>query len=306
MKIASLKFSARQKQTQPQPQPQKPFHDVDVDPGGNIRYYDENGELHRLDGPAYEGIDGEKAWFLHGKQHRVDGPAVIHPDGGRQWWVHDWLIGRSDEGFTNKDFERWKKRHNLWKETSQKFSAKEEMPFYDVWIDDGTIRFYNEDRELHRSNGPAIIHPDGTKVWFINGNRHRLDGPAVEYINGTKEWWINGELLGSTEEGFSDKKFEQWRAKHVREDRGVVNSAGDVVYRDGKNQLHRLDGPAVEWADGKRKAWFVNGKRHRLDGPAIDFGDDYKAWWIKDKLIGTSTKGFTQEKFEQWKKKHGL
>jgi len=29
---------------------------------------------------------------------------------------------------------------------------------------------------------------DGSKEWFLNGQRHREDGPAVEYANGHKEW----------------------------------------------------------------------------------------------------------------------
>ena len=35
------------------------------------------------------------------------------------------------------------------------------------------------------------------------------------------------------------------------------------------NQLHRLDGPAVEVSDGY-KAWCQNGQLHRLGGPARD------------------------------------
>ena len=35
------------------------------------------------------------------------------------------------------------------------------------------------------------------------------------------------------------------------------------------NLLHREDGPAVEYKDG-RKEWWINGKRHRKDGPAIE------------------------------------
>jgi hypothetical protein len=37
-------------------------------------------------------------------------------------------------------------------------------------------------------------HPDGSKAWYLNGNRHREDGPAVEYTNGSRYWWLNGKL----------------------------------------------------------------------------------------------------------------
>ena len=47
-------------------------------------------------------------------------------------------------------------------------------------------------------------------------------------------------------------------------------------------KLHRLDGPALEWADGS-KVWFVNDRRHRLDGPAIERADGEKEWRVKGK-----------------------
>lgn len=50
-------------------------------------------------------------------------------------------------------------------------------------------------------------------------------------------------------------------------------------YNDGK--LHRIDGPAIEHANGGR-SWYQNGKLHRLDGPAIEDVDGSKEWWIDD------------------------
>jgi len=49
-------------------------------------------------------------------------------------------------------------------------------------------------------------------------------------------------------------------------------------------ELHREDGPAVEWANGD-KAWYQNGKCHREDGPAIELITGYKAWWVKGVFI---------------------
>jgi hypothetical protein len=45
----------------------------------------------------------------------------------------------------------------------------------------------------HREDGPAIIHKNGDKFWFIDGKRHREDGPAVEHNNGDKEWFFDGQ-----------------------------------------------------------------------------------------------------------------
>jgi|688.fasta_scaffold17838_17 hypothetical protein len=62
-----------------------------------------------------------------------------------------------------------------------------------------------------------------------------------------------------------------------------------VEYADGSKEwfvngkLHRTDGPAIEWADGGR-AWWLDGKLHRLDGPAIEWADGGRAWWLDGKL----------------------
>jgi hypothetical protein len=46
-----------------------------------------------------------------------------------------------------------------------------------------------------------------------------------------------------------------------------------------KGELHRVNGPAIEWPSGT-KEWWVNGKRHRLDGPAIEDSDGDKRWYL--------------------------
>ena len=90
-------------------------------------------------------------------------------------------------------------------------------------IDDyGTTRWFNSDGILHREDGPAIEHADGNqywlvngilhrdefegpaaihanfrKEWFLRGILHRTSGPAVEYDNGDAEWWIDNSRLTS-------------------------------------------------------------------------------------------------------------
>jgi hypothetical protein len=65
----------------------------------------------------------------------------------------------------------------------------------------GTKRWYNEHGELHRTGGPAVIHPDGTQYWYLNGMKHRTDGPAVIFSDG-EQYWIHDIQL--TEEQFID------------------------------------------------------------------------------------------------------
>jgi hypothetical protein len=50
----------------------------------------------------------------------------------------------------------------------------------------------------------------------------------------------------------------------------------------GQRQRHRLDGPAVEWANGE-KYWYQNGQRHRLDGPAVEWANGAKTWYQNGK-----------------------
>jgi hypothetical protein len=64
----------------------------------------------------------------------------------------------------------------------------------------------------------------------------------------------------------------------------TVDREKNIRWYNGKDQLHRLDGPAVQWADAY-KAWYVNGKLHRLDGPAVEYADGYKEWWADGKLM---------------------
>ena len=150
----------------------------------------------------------------------------------------------------------------------------------------------NTSKQLHREDGPAIIYPDGTEVWYRNGQRHREDGPEVVTASGIQEWW-------------------QWGLKHRVEGPAVVKPDGTVEYwylgypagstpdRDGKFEpatptmktslgdtdyrvygvLHREDGPAVVKEDGTQE-WWVAGKRHRVDGPAIIYPDGTTERWL--------------------------
>ena len=63
----------------------------------------------------------------------------------------------------------------------------------------------------------------------------------------------------------------------------IVDKDKNIRWYNDKEKLHRLDGPAVEWAGGS-KAWYVEDKLHRLDGPAIEDAYGDKLWWVEDKL----------------------
>jgi len=60
-----------------------------------------------------------------------------------------------------------------------------------------------------------------------------------------------------------------------------INKYGSKIYYKNREMtiLHRLDGPAVEHADGI-KEWYVDGHRHRLDGPAFENVNGHQAWYV--------------------------
>jgi hypothetical protein len=63
---------------------------IHIDEDGDKLYYSDR-EMkirHREDGPAYEGADGYKAWWLNGKHHREDGPAIENANGSKEWCLN--------------------------------------------------------------------------------------------------------------------------------------------------------------------------------------------------------------------------
>jgi hypothetical protein len=66
----------------------------------------------------------------------------------------------------------------------------------------GTKRWFNDEGQLHRLNGPAVEYADGDESWWIEDEIHRLDGPAFKTLAGYEDWWINGEQL-------SKEQFDQ-------------------------------------------------------------------------------------------------
>jgi hypothetical protein len=53
-------------------------------------------------------------------------------------------------------------------------------------------KFWYQNDQRHRTNGPAVEHNNGDRYWYQNDQLHRIDGPAVEYADGSKLWYING------------------------------------------------------------------------------------------------------------------
>jgi len=92
----------------------------------------------------------------------------------------------------------------------------------------GTKRYYKDNKftVLHRLDGPAVEHTDGSKFWYKDGELHRIDGPAVIYANGVNYWVVDGKELTSKEvDEFKRKlaiKAEIQNHKNNRIDPGML------------------------------------------------------------------------------------
>ena len=347
----------------------------EIDQYGDKRWVNEEGELHRVDGPAVELVSGYKAWWIENKRHRLNGPAIEDDGGTISYWINGkkltklefrnhtlstyWpktfpsvdgiFIERKDGG---KD---WYQKdgsvhHNLHGPavfrpgpdglqvycinglfmTEKEFYAHPECavkrPESDRWPEmttdaEGTKRWRNEEAQLHRLDGPAIVFANGAKTWWINDKRfteekfhnhpksthwpkmtvdgqgtqfyrnkkgefHRLDGHAVIYTSGKNKgsanYWINDKLF-SEEEFNNHPDSTHWPKMKVDND-------GDKKWKNEEGQPHREDGPAYVGLDGY-KEWLVNGSLHRVDGPAIEYASGTKRHWIEGKAL-------TEEEFQ--------
>ena len=57
-----------------------------------------------------------------------------------------------------------------------------------------------------------------------------------------------------------------------------TNDSGSRFYLNNAGQLHRTDGPAVEYTNGMT-VWYQNGLRHRTDGPAVERTNGMTVWY---------------------------
>ena len=80
---------------------------IEVDYVGTRRYYNGEGQLHRVHGPAVEFLSGERWWYRNGKLHRTDGPAVVYANGTRYWWQNGLLHRTDGPAVITAEIKRW-------------------------------------------------------------------------------------------------------------------------------------------------------------------------------------------------------
>jgi len=80
---------------------------LEIDRDGNRHWYNDEGELHRENGPAFEGVNGYKEWHINGEFHRLDGPAVEYIDGDKYWFKNGKLHRIDGPAVEGTSGEKW-------------------------------------------------------------------------------------------------------------------------------------------------------------------------------------------------------
>jgi len=73
-------------------------------------------------------------------------------------------------------------------------------------------------------------------------------------------------------------KLDTWQLISSAIEAGGVFEDGACCVRNSSGQLHRDDGPAIIWPDG-RQHWYRDGLLHREDGPAIIYPEGGQHWY---------------------------
>ena len=88
--------------------------------------------------------------------------------------------------------------------------------------------------------------------------------------------------MSPRERNFRVKAFGKGKSK-MKEYKVKVYSDKTEWY-NLNDQLHREDGPAIEWANGD-KYWYLNDKLHREDGPAVECANGNKYWYLNGQYL---------------------
>lgn len=134
--------------------------ETDVD--GTIRWKNKSGQLHRTNGPAVEGRNGHREWWINGRQHRTDGPAIIFPGGDQIWYNHGQYhrVDGPAIDFANG--------HKVWYRFGSKIEPYDKK---DTTPTNHSYESYNHHYD-HKS-----LYRDGWERTFSNGKPSINDGP---------------------------------------------------------------------------------------------------------------------------------
>ena len=81
------------------------------------------------------------------------------------------------------------------------------------------------------------------------------------------------------DDGFGTRRYYNTAGQLHRTNGPAIEYANGTKYWCQNSLIHRTDGPAIEYADGEKR-WYQHSQRHRLDGPAVERSDGSVEWYI--------------------------
>jgi hypothetical protein len=67
-----------------------------------------------------------------------------------------------------------------------------------------------------------------------------------------------------------------------------IGELGTIRYYNDRSELHKTDGPAIEWADEAIERWRTNNLYHLIVGSATDYWFKGKDWYLFGKIYNKS------------------
>lgn len=114
---------------------------------------------------------------------------------------------------------------------------------------DGNQFFVNEKNKLHRTNGPAVIRPDGTQEWWVNGKKIAEAPAGVTFKDcglGEKVWrgskddnFLVGHYPGRPDHPLADNPYYTPAARFP----SIHFGDGTEIYKDDQGILRRTFSP---------------------------------------------------------------
>lgn len=186
---------------------------------GDRKKWYQNNLLHRLDGPAVEDIDHEEYW-VNGQLHREYFPAII-ANGNKEWWLNGNRHNPFGPAIINSGggeeyfLDGVKLTEKEWKE-----KGGEHL----VVFNKGNVLEFKFDEQVHRKNGPAIIFVQNGEIeerYFFRGRLHRLEGPAHS---------LKLPLYGSRT-NIEERAWYQFGVLHQSDGPAVIHTDSNGIYR---------------------------------------------------------------------------
>jgi hypothetical protein len=147
-----------------------------------------HGLFHNDDGPAVIYADGSIAYWMYGWRHREEGPAVIYADGSVEFWRNNVLhnddgpaviyVGKRSQSYLIGGY-HGDGNSNIDFELEPDLKSEPDLDFAEM-----TYVAYYSDGIRHRTDGPAVIYPNGDFKHWVDGLLHNDNGPAVSYRGG--------------------------------------------------------------------------------------------------------------------------